>query len=463
MDDLDRFVDANESYNNIPKRSHLWAYFKEFWLAIVTCLACVLAIVQGSCIKLNLDKETGVPLLMLPANFFLRHVRGFVVLFIIFSAATKTALLFETKRSTVKRKILFHYFLNTSLTLFVSFVAAYLIIMRRDSSSQTKFFAKFVNESYRPLTNFVRFFRGLAIHDIPGNIITTRVENYNELGAQKLEGGLGDGYNAPGFVVFGAFLACSTYFLGKDGEILRNLMQLIHRSMLAVYWILLCYSPLALYFAGIVQYDLVQQEGMLGFLSLRYLLLLACVCLVTLLQIFILLPFLHFCRTRKFGYEVISRLFAIMPNAFVGGSSVRMVEKTKMYLKSKRFSVESVDTYLNYCTLINGSGIASGFVINAIFSLKLYDADFDWAVIFKIVLTGLLVSLAVPEFIQGYMFGIIFFLNTSMINPDFIVLILLVDWLMDRFRVVANVVADALTVDYIESISKSSTATTQSL
>ncbi|BAM41820.1 sodium transporter [Theileria orientalis strain Shintoku] len=463
MEDVEEYVDANEIDNNLSLKFNLKLYFKEFWLAITTALVCLLAIVQSSFVPLNLNEDLGAHILLIPAHFFFRHVRSFVVLFVIFASANKTAMLFESKRSTVKVKILLHYFIISGITLVLTLCAGYLIIMRRNPTADTLFFSKYVDLNYRPFDNFIRFFRGLFVHDLPGNVLTTRLDHYNEFGTVKLSKGLGDGYNAPGFIIFGAIIAFSTYFLGKDGEILRNLIQLIHRSMLAIYWILLCYSPIALYFGGIVQFDIIRREKLYGFLIIRYMLLLTSVVFIALLQIFVILPCFHFVRTRKFGYDVIFRLSALFPSAFVEGSTVRMVERTKQYLKSRRFSSEAVDSYLNYCTLINGAGVVSGFAINAIFSLKLYSIDFDWAVVIKIIFTSMLMSVPATEFIQGYMFGIIFFLNSSMINPDFIMVILVADWLMDRVRVISNVVADALTIDYIESMNKTSTTSTQSL
>ncbi|UVC50119.1 sodium transporter [Theileria orientalis] len=463
MDDVEEYVDANEIDNNLSLKFNIRSYFKEFWLPIITGLFCLIAIIQSSFVPLNVNEDFGAHILLIPAHFFFRHIRSFVVLFVLFASANKTAMLFESKRSTVKVKILIHYFIISAITLVITLCAGYLIIIRRNPAVDTVYFSKYLDANYRPFHNFIRFFRGLFIHDLPGNVLTTRLDHYNDFGSIKLTKGLGDGYNAPGFVIFGAMIAFSTYFLGKDGEILRNLIQLIHRSMLAVYWILLCYSPIALYFGGIVQFDVIRREKLYGFLIIRYMLLLTSVVVVALLQIFVILPCFHFVRTRKFGYDVIYRLAALFPDTFVEGSTVRMVEKTKQYLKSRRFSSEVIDSYLNYCTLINGAGIVSGFTINAIFSLKLFSIDFDWAVVLKIIVTSMLMAVPATEYIQGYMFGIIFFLNSSMINPDFIMVILLADWLTDRVRMISNIVADALTIDYIESLNKTSNSSTQSL
>ncbi|UKJ89907.2 sodium transporter [Theileria orientalis] len=463
MDDVEEYVDANEIDNNLPLKFNLRWYIREYWIPISTALFSLIAIIQSSFVPLNINEDFGAHILLIPSHFFFRHIRSFVVLFVFFASANKTAMLFESKRSTVKVKILIHYLIISSISLMITICTGYLLILRRNPATETSYFSKLLDVNQTPFINFIIFFRGLFIHDLPSNVTTTRLEHYNEFASVKISKGLGDGYNAPGFVIFGAIIGLSTYFLGKDGEILRNLIQLIHRSMLAVYWILLYYSPIALYFGGIVQFDLIRRDKLYGFLIIRYMLLLTAVVFIALLQIFIILPCFHFIRTRKFGYEVIFRLASLYRHTFIEGSTVRMIERTKQYLKSRRFNSEVIDGYLNYCTLINGTGVVSGFAINAIFSLKLYSIDFDWAVVIKIILTAMLMAVPSTEFIQGYMFGIIFFLNSSLINPDFIMVILIADWLTDRVRMISNVVADALTMDYIESMNKSSNSNAQSL
>lgn len=461
MDDIEEYVDANEVDNYMAKSFKFSTFFKEYWLAVLTAVAAFLALVQSAVVKLNLEDSAKV--LMLPADMFLRHVRGFVVLFVLFSAASRASLFAESKGNAVKRKVLLGYFVSGFFTLLVGFALGYLLIPAKKGDLETEYFVKFVDSKYTPGSSFVKFLRGLAVHDIPGNVLTTRFDVYNEFGRDDVKNGLGDGYNCPGFVVFGLLIAASTYFLGKDGEIVRNIVHLVHKCLLGVYWMLLCYSPIALYFSGIVSYDNLCQEGTFGYLCLRYLLLLAVVLLVALVRVFVLLPLLHFARSGSFGFDVIVKVVGLLPTAFMGGSTVKMVDKTKYYLKSKRFNSEIVDSYLPFCTVANGECISAGFALTALFALKMFGNDIDWAVCLKVLLTGLLYGFAVTEYIQGHLFAIIFFLNTSMIPPSFIVPVLLVDWFYDRFGIVANTVSDALTLDYIEGVHASGRTNVQNV
>ncbi|AFZ81568.1 hypothetical protein BEWA_009820 [Theileria equi strain WA] len=461
MDDIEEYVDANEVDNYMAKSFKFSSFCKEYWLAIATAVTAALALVQSSIFKLNL--EGGAAVLMLPADMFLRHVRGFMVLFVIFSAASRASLFAESKGNPVKRKVILSYFVSGLLTLLVGFLFGYLLIPAKGDDLPSQYFVKFLDPKYTPGINFVKFLRGLAVHDIPGNVLTTRFDVYNQFGRDQVKDGLGDGYNGPGFIVFGLLIAASTYFLGKDGEIVRNIVHLVHKCLLGVYWMLLCYSPIAIYFSGIVTFDTLSKDGTFGYLCLRYLLLFFIGLLVALVRIFIVLPLLHFVRCGSFGFDVILKVAGLLPTAFMGGSSVRMVEKTKYYLKSKRFNSEIVDSYLPFCTVANGECVGAGFALTAIFALKLFGNDIDWSVFLKIVITGLLYEFAITEYIQCHLFAVIFFLNTSMITADFIVPIILADWLYDRLGIVANTISDALTIDYIESIHTSGRTSVQNV
>ncbi|XP_037017826.2 excitatory amino acid transporter 5 isoform X1 [Artibeus jamaicensis] len=277
----------------------------------------------------------------------------------------------------------------------------------------------------------------------------------------KSEPGTSDGMNVLGIVMFSATMGIMLGRMGDSGTPLVSFCQCLNESVMKIVAVAVWYFPFGIVFliAGkILEMDDPTAVGKkLGFYAVTV------VCGLVVHGLFIL-PLLYFFITKKnpivFIRGVLQALLIALATSSRGSdhpgggwwagtglsacSSATLPITFKCLLENNHIDRRIARFVLPVGATINMDGTALYEAVAAIFIAQVNNYELDFGQIITISITATAASIGAAGIPQAGLVTMVIVLTSVGLPTDDITLIIAVDWALDRFRTMINVLGDAL-------------------
>ncbi|KAM6172026.1 excitatory amino acid transporter 5 isoform 2-T2 [Erethizon dorsatum] len=258
----------------------------------------------------------------------------------------------------------------------------------------------------------------------------------------KSEPGTSDGMNVLGIVIFSATMGIMLGRMGDSGAPLVSFCQCLNESVMKIVAVAVWYFPFGIVFliAGkILEMDDPKAVGKkLGFYAITV------VCGLVVHGLFIL-PLLYFFITKKNPIVFIRGVLQALLIALATSSSSATLPITfKCLLENNHIDRRIARFVLPVGATINMDGTALYEAVAAIFIAQVNNYELDFGQIITISITATAASIGAAGIPQAGLVTMVIVLTSVGLPTDDINLIIAVDWALDRFRTMINVLGDAL-------------------
>ncbi|XP_048098182.1 solute carrier family 1 member 8b [Alosa alosa] len=248
--------------------------------------------------------------------------------------------------------------------------------------------------------------------------------------------------NVLGIVIFSATMGLLLGKLGERGLPLVNLCQCINECVMKIINAAMWYFPFGIIFlvAGKIldMHDPVHLAEKLGMYFITVL-------LGLFVHGVILLPLFFFIITKKNPFSYIRGLLQALVIALATSSSSATLPITmKCLLENCHVDRQIARFVLPVGATINMDGTALYEAVAAIFIAQVNDYELDFGQLVTISITATAASIGAAGIPQAGLVTMVIVLTSVGLPPDDITLIVAIDWILDRFRTMINVLGDAL-------------------
>lgn len=177
---------------------------------------------------------------------------------------------------------------------------------------------------------------------------------------------------------------------------------------------------------------------------------------------FVILPLIYFLLTRNNPYKFIGHMGKAMATAFGTSSSSATLPVTMQCLEENAKVDPRVSKFvLPIGATINMDGTALYEAVAAIFIAQLRGRALGFGNIIAISITATAASIGAAGIPQAGLVTLVMVLDTIGLPAEDVSLILAVDWLLDRFRTLVNVLGDSFGASIVEHFSSAELQATE--
>ncbi|XP_071372473.1 solute carrier family 1 member 7a isoform X2 [Centroberyx affinis] len=254
--------------------------------------------------------------------------------------------------------------------------------------------------------------------------------------------GTSEGMNVLGIVIFSATMGIMLGRMGPNGSALVNFCQSLNEAVLKIVAIVIWYFPFGIVFlvAGkILEMDDPTAMGKkLGFYAIT-------VVMGLVLHGLFILPAMYFFITKKSPIVYIRGILqALLISLATSSSSATLPITFKCLLENNHIDRRIIRFVLPVGATINMDGTALYEAVAAIFIAQVNNYELDFGQIITISITATAASIGAAGIPQAGLVTMVIVLTSVGLPTDDITLIIAVDWALDRFRTMVNVMGDAL-------------------
>ncbi|XP_054646212.1 excitatory amino acid transporter 5 isoform X1 [Dunckerocampus dactyliophorus] len=253
--------------------------------------------------------------------------------------------------------------------------------------------------------------------------------------------------NVLGIVIFSATMGLLLGRMGERGAPLVNVCQCINECVMKIINAAVWYFPFGIIFLVAGKILDMQDPSTLGKKLGWY-------GITVLAGLFVhglvLLPLFYFLLTRKNPFKYIRGLLQAMVIALATSSSSATLPITmKCLLENCHVDRQIARFVLPVGATINMDGTALYEAVAAIFIAQVNDYELDFGQLVTISITATAASIGAAGIPQAGLVTMVIVLTSVGLPPDDITLIVAIDWILDRFRTMINVLGDALAAGII--------------
>uniref|UniRef100_A0A182J3T4 Amino acid transporter n=1 Tax=Anopheles atroparvus TaxID=41427 RepID=A0A182J3T4_ANOAO len=293
-------------------------------------------------------------------------------------------------------------------------------------------------------------------------VLTPPASNPTETDIYKwtINGVYADGMNILGLVVasivFGVALGATKQ---ENALVLKFFQQLSHIVMKVTGWVIWL-SPVGVTFLIAAKLLEIEDLGdMFGKLGLYF----AVVAGGILFHGFVVLSLLFFLFTRRNPVRFIANMGQALATAFGTSSSSASLPVTMQCLEDKNGIDPRVSRFvLPIGATINMDGTALYEAVAAIFIAQLRGLSLSFGNVLAISITATAASIGAAGIPQAGLVTLVMVLDTVGLPAEDVSLIIAVDWLLDRFRTLVNVLGDSFGAAIVYHYSKAELEATKS-
>ncbi|XP_031430114.1 solute carrier family 1 member 7b [Clupea harengus] len=254
--------------------------------------------------------------------------------------------------------------------------------------------------------------------------------------------GTSDGMNVLGIVIFSATMGIMLGRMGPNGSALVNFCQSLNEAVLRIVAIVIWYFPFGIVFlvAGKIleMSDPSAMGKKLGFYAIT-------VVMGLILHGLFILPSMYFFITKKSPIVYIRGILqALLISLATSSSSATLPITFKCLLENNHIDRRIIRFVLPVGATINMDGTALYEAVAAIFIAQVNNYELDFGQIITISITATAASIGAAGIPQAGLVTMVIVLTSVGLPTDDITLIIAVDWALDRFRTMVNVMGDAL-------------------
>ncbi|XP_055616647.1 excitatory amino acid transporter 3-like [Toxorhynchites rutilus septentrionalis] len=438
------------------RREHIRLFMRENLLTFLTIGGVILGIVFGMGLReVPAEGEKWSPRDVSYINFigdtFLRMLKALILPLIITSLIAAVGSLDLSLSGKIGGRAVLYYVITTVMAVILGIVLVLLVKPGRGAEeSNGDIGAKGEMRNVTTADTLLDLVRNM----FPPNLVQACLQQYQtvltppktnpdepDLTLWTVGGKFSEGMNIIGLVVASIVFGIALSALKEDAQmVLKFFQQLSHTVMKITGWVIWL-SPVGVLF--LVTAKLLEMEDLgevFGKLGLYF----AVVAGGILFHGFVVLPLLFFLFTHKNPVQFVANMGQAIATAFGTSSSSATLPVTMQCLEEKNHIDPRVSRFvLPIGATINMDGTALYEAVAAIFIAQLRGLSLSFGNILAISITATAASIGAAGIPQAGLVTLVMVLDTVGLPAEDVSLIIAVDWLLDRFRTVVNVLGDS--------------------
>ncbi|KAG5845647.1 excitatory amino acid transporter 3 [Anguilla rostrata] len=281
--------------------------------------------------------------------------------------------------------------------------------------------------------------------------VMTTIPQENKTLDYKVVGLYSDGTNVLGLIVFCLVFGLVIGKMGEKGRVLVEFFDALNEATMKIVQIIMCYMPVGILFliaAKIIEvedWDIFRKLGLYMVTVLSGLAIHSMVCL----------PVIYFAFVRKnpftFAWGMVQALVTAL---MISSSSATLPVTFRCAEENNRIDKRITRFVLPVGATINMDGTALYEAVAAIFIAQLNDYTLDVGQIVTISITATAASIGAAGVPNAGLVTMVIVLTAVGLPANDVTLIVAVDWLLDRFRTMINVLGDAYGAGIVQKLSK---------
>ncbi|KAJ1530739.1 hypothetical protein ONE63_005594 [Megalurothrips usitatus] len=293
-------------------------------------------------------------------------------------------------------------------------------------------------------------YRTVLIPPKPGPNVTE--EMMKNLLGWEMRGEFTDGTNVLGLVAFAVVLGIAIGKMRERGKPLLDFFEALGTAMMSITNWVIWISPIGVLF--LVASKLLEMADfgvIIGQLGMYFM----TVLLGLFIHGFILLPILYTIATRKLPFRFLANMGQALATAFGTASSSATLPVSMNCLEE----LNGVDVRVSRFVMpigatINMDGTALYEAVAAIFIAQARGIHLGFGHVVAVSITATFASIGAAGIPQAGLVTMVMVLDTVGLPAEDVTLIIAVDWLLDRFRTLVNVVGDSLGAGIVNHLSR---------
>uniref|UniRef100_A0A8C6P2R7 Amino acid transporter n=1 Tax=Nothobranchius furzeri TaxID=105023 RepID=A0A8C6P2R7_NOTFU len=282
-------------------------------------------------------------------------------------------------------------------------------------------------------------------------LVTTDPLTSNITKDYKIIGSYSDGINVLGLIVFCVAFGLVIGKMGAKGRILLEFFDALNEATMKLVQIIMCYMPVGILFliaAKIIEvedWEIFRKMGLYMVTVLSGLAIHATICL----------PLIFFIIVRKNPFTfTLGMAQALVTALMISSSSATLPVTFRCAEENNRIDKRITRFVLPVGATINMDGTALYEAVAAIFIAQLNDFNLDVGQIVTISITATVASIGAAGVPNAGLVTMVIVLTAVGLPASDVTLIVAVDWLLDRFRTMINVLGDAYGAGIVQKLSK---------
>ncbi|XP_029469340.1 excitatory amino acid transporter 3 isoform X2 [Rhinatrema bivittatum] len=446
-------------------------FIRTNWLLISTIVTVILGIILGLLVRQygrlsNLDKIY----MAFPGEILMRLLKLVILPLVISSMITGVAALDATVSGKIGLRAMVYYFSTTLMAVALGIV---LVVSIQPGASQK---AEDIDRTgSMPEVTTVDAMLDLIRNMFPENLVQACFQQYktmrvelipkepvksnstteetpqNKTKQYRIKGMYSDGVNVLGLITFCLIFGIVIGKLGEKGQILVDFFDALNDATMKIVQIIMVYMPIGILFmiAGkiieVKDWDIFRKLG------------LYMVTVITGLAIHsvIVLPLIYFLIVRKNPFHfAMGMAQALLTALMISSSSATLPVTFRCAEENNHVDKRITRFVLPVGATINMDGTALYEAVAAIFIAQLNNLRMDAGKILAISVTATAASVGAAGVPQAGLVTMVIVLSAVGLPAEEVTLIIAVDWLLDRFRTMVNVLGDAFGTGIIEKLSQ---------
>ncbi|XP_063703872.1 excitatory amino acid transporter 1-like [Culicoides brevitarsis] len=446
------------------KKLKLSPVWRENLLTILTVSGVILGIVLGLIVRFTTDKwtEREISYIYFIGDIFLRMLKALILPLIVSSLISAVGNLDLSLSGKIGSRAVGYYLLTTVMAVVLGII---LVTTIQPGNRIGETDIETANSKGRNIT-ITDTLLDLVRNMFPPNVVQACIQQYQTLlkppSENPAESDLAkwdikheyiDQMNILGLVicaiVFGIALSSTK---NETKSVLNFVVEFSHVIMKITGWVIWL-SPIGIIF--LIMSKMLEMEdlgtlfGSLGLYTIT-------VAGGILFHGFVVLPLIFFVLTRENPYVFISKMGKALATAFGTSSSSATLPVTMQCLEENAKVDPRVSRFvIPIGATINMDGTALYEAVAAIFIAQLRGRALSFGNIIAISITATAASIGAAGIPQAGLVTLVMVLDTIGLPAADVSLIVAVDWLLDRFRTLVNVLGDSYGAKIIEHYSKS--------
>ncbi|KAL5255054.1 hypothetical protein ACHWQZ_G014476 [Mnemiopsis leidyi] len=437
----------------------MWSNIKKDLLFVLTIIAVIAGLIVGVIVYKTVSPYSDdlvVVLLKFPGELLIRMLKCVILPLVVASIITGLGTINPRTCGKVGGVAVAYYITTTVTAVILGLIL--VSIIKPGSGGQEDYSRKnvSVNENINILDTLMDLIRAA----FPDNIVeatfgkdatmltnSTRADGSTYL---KRELQFKSGMNMIGVVVISIVVGVIMSLYPKESAPLMQLVKSINDLTMRIVTLILWYSPIGIFFLIAGQFSGVEDFGeLISKLGMYAVTVLGGIAI----HFFIVLPAIFFFFSRRNPVKYYYNMLPALATAFGTASSSATMpvtfncveEKNKIDARISRFVIPVGAT-------INMDGTALYEAVACLFIAQVEGIPLNFGEIVVTALTATLAAIGAAGIPSGGLVTMVMVLNAVNLPVDKISVILTVDWFLDRFRTMTNVMGDALGCAVVQSM-----------
>uniref|UniRef100_A0A4W4FRI3 Amino acid transporter n=1 Tax=Electrophorus electricus TaxID=8005 RepID=A0A4W4FRI3_ELEEL len=380
-----------------------------------------------------------------PGEILMRMLKLVILPLIISSMITGVAALDSEVSGRIGLRAVIYYFSTTIIAVILGIV---LVTTIKPGVSQT---ADSIDRAgTTPNVTTVDTLLDLVRNMFPENLVQACFQQ-NLTKDYTLVGTYSDGINVLGLIVFCVAFGLVIGKMGERGRILLEFFDALNEATMRLVQIIMCYMPLGILFliaAKIIEvedWDIFRKMGLY----------MATVLSGLAIHAIVFLPLIYLALVRKNPYTfALGMAQALVTALMISSSSATLPVTFRCAEENNRIDKRITRFVLPVGATINMDGTALYEAVAAIFIAQLNGLDLDVGKIVTISITATVASIGAAGVPNAGLVTMVIVLTAVGLPASDVTLIVAVDWLIDRFRTMINVLGDAYGAGIVQKLSK---------